>query len=207
VEKDLRLRELLSSLVAKSPNIDLHFSDILKFDFTRHMKPGYKVVANIPYYVTGKLVQLLLRAPLRPRSITVLIQKEVAENMVARAGKTNLLALSVQLVGSPQIVRVVPARDFFPIPKVDSAVAHIDLFSEPLLSGVDEKMFFRVAKACFVGKRKQLHNTLSANLGLPKAAVSELLGGMGLSPTVRPQELSVGQFVKLSLLIRPYLLA
>ncbi len=206
IEKDDRLKPLLEDLLLRHKNLHVEFSDVLHFDFLQALSisstdssqpPVYKVVANIPYYVTGKIVQIFLRAPARPKSITVLVQKEVAENMVAQPGRMNLLALSVQLIGTPTLVQKVPASSFYPAPKVDSAVVHIDIPSAPLYEEVDEKVFFRVARSCFAGKRKQIHNTLVGNLGLAPKTVDAVLEAAHIVRTTRPQELSVATFISL----------
>lgn len=204
VEKDMRFRELLDDLARRYKNFHIAFADILEFDFLEAFGEilvkfsAYKIVANIPYYVTGKLIQLFLRAKVRPSSITVLVQREVAMNMVALPGAMNLLALSVQLVGIPKIVTHVPAQSFYPAPKVDSAIVHIDIPSRSPYSDFDEKLLFRVAKACFAGKRKQIHNTLVANLRLTAGEVAEVLAQIGIPKTARPQELTVENFIALS---------
>lgn len=208
VEKDTRLQALLADVQAAHTNAHVEYSDILHFDFAAELtalsspakgkKLRYKVVANIPYYVTGKIVQVFLRAALKPTSITVLVQKEVAENIVAKPGAMNLLALSVQLIGTPTLVCKVPARSFYPAPKVDSAVVHISIPTESRYGVVDEKAFFRVARACFAGKRKQIHNTLVSNLALPADVVDSVLKDLGVDRTTRPQELSVERFLALT---------
>lgn len=208
VEKDTRLQALLRDVSIAHKNVSVAYSDILRFDFAAEIaklssihigdKLHYKVVANIPYYVTGKIVQIFLRAPLKPSSITVLVQKEVAENIVAKPGRMNLLALSVQLIGVPSLVCKVPAKSFYPAPKVDSAVVHIAIPAEPRYRNVDEKGFFRVARACFAGKRKQIHNTLVNNLALSAEVVDALLSGLHIDRTTRPQELSVETFLALT---------
>ncbi len=208
VEKDLRLQELLGDLGKKHANMHVAFSDVLHYDFAAALQKlagdagpvpvSYKVVANIPYYVTGKIVQIFLRAPSKPLSITVLVQKEVAESIVAKPGNNNLLALSVQLIGSPRIVCMVPATSFHPAPKVQSAVVHIDIPTTAPYGEVDEKAFFRVARSCFAGKRKQIHNTLSNNLRLAPDVVVAVLKTVAIAPAARPQDLSVEQFIELS---------
>ncbi len=159
---------------------------------------GYKVVANIPYYITGKILQMLLNAKDKPTSITVLTQKEVAQNVTAKTGDLSVLAISVQLYGDPKIVKIVPARSFYPAPKVDSAILHIDLHSKPKYEIGDEKKFFSLLKACFAGKRKQIHNTLKNNLRMTEEEVKRVLGATGIRPEARPQELSIDDWVRLS---------
>ncbi len=180
-------------------------TDILRGVSKSNNQISYKVVANLPYYLTGAAFQLFLRSvPVKPSSITVLIQKEVAENVVAKPGKTNLLSLSVQLLGVPRIVQVVPARSFFPAPKVDSCVVHIDVPATPVYLNVDEVLFFKVARACFSGKRKQIHNSLQAGLGLSAELIRRILMEAKLVPEVRPQQLSLEQFILLTCVVKPY---
>lgn len=204
VEKDTHFRSILGSIMKRYTNVSVEYADILRYDFTAELERlqgnaiRYKVVANIPYYVTGKIVQLFLRAPKRPESITILVQKEVAENMVAGPGRMNLLGLSVQLLGAPRLVCVVPGRSFYPAPKVDSAVVHIDIPQELPYPNVNEKLFFQVAKACFAGKRKQIHNSLKAGLNLTAEEVNRILNTAHITPTARPQDVSVVEFVKLT---------
>ena len=172
----------------------------IKSGMTKSQDQGrgeYKVVANIPYYITGKIVQLFLQQPHKPESLTLLMQKEVAKNIVAKPGQLNLLAISVQLYGQAKLVSIVPALKFYPKPKVDSAVIHIELYKKPKYKLPDEKKFFRVLRACFAGKRKQIHNTLVNNLGLEKDIVAEVLAKLKIEPRTRPQQLSIQQWVEL----------
>jgi len=162
---------------------------------------NYKVVANIPYFITGKILQMLMSAKFKPTSITILTQKEVARNIVAGPGKLSVLAISVQLLGEPKIVQTVLAKSFFPAPKVDSAIVKIDLYKEPKYILADEKKFFKIVKACFAGKRKQIHNTLENNLGLEKEKVLKILNQLKIKPAARPQELSIEKWIGLTDLI------
>jgi 16S rRNA (adenine1518-N6/adenine1519-N6)-dimethyltransferase len=206
VEKDRSFRPLLAEMTTKYTNVELHFADILRMNIgellgstgRRQDLIRYKVVANLPYYLTGVFMQRVLRELPRPSSITVLIQREVAENMVAGPGHMNLLALSVQLMGIPRIVTRVPAQSFFPAPKVESAVVVVDIPNEPLYPGLNNWQVFRVAKACFLGKRKQIHNTLEHNLGLSPDFIGQLLHALSLSPATRPQALRVQDFIALA---------
>jgi len=162
------------------------------------LQGSFKVVANIPYYITGKILQMFMTAEHKPESITILTQKEVAENVVSRPGNLSILAISVQLYGQPKLVQKVLARSFFPAPKVDSAVLQISIPKKPLYKLTDEKKFFRVVKSCFAGKRKQLHNTLVNNLHLEKNKASEILQELKINPAARPQELSIENWIRLS---------
>lgn len=204
IEKDPQFLPLLQALKKNfKKTLRFEIADALKFNFQEYFKalPGkrsYKVVANIPYYATGKILQMLLTARFKPESITVLTQKEVAQNVVAGPGGLSILAISVQLFGEPKFVRVIPAQAFYPSPKVDSAILQIKLFKQPKYNLSDEKKFFRIVRACFAGKRKQLHNTLKNNLRLSPKQVGEALKIAGVSPAARPQELTIEQWLKLS---------
>jgi 16S rRNA (adenine1518-N6/adenine1519-N6)-dimethyltransferase len=200
IDKDPHFAPLLRHVKREHKNFDFRIEDILRFNFQEalHQYPAYHVVANIPYYITGKIIKMLLQAKLPPKTITMLVQKEVAHNAVAQAGSMNLLALSVQLRGEAKIIEKVLARDFYPAPKVDSAVLQIVLYPKPRYPELDEKRFFQVARACFSGKRKQLHNTLVNNLHLEKEQVETALKKAGIDSGARPQELSLEQWVLLT---------
>ena len=217
VEKDPKFLPILKLIKKKyKNNFQYEVDDILRFNFqdvfirrkrsrkiieSSHFSPSafgcYKVVANIPYYITGKILQLLLTAKHKPSSITVLMQKEVARSAAAKEGNMNVLALSVQLYGEAKIIQTVPAGSFFPAPKVDSAILHIKLYDKQKYNIADEKKFFSLIKACFAGKRKQLHNSLANFLQISKYDATEILNEAGLSPAVRPQELSIESWVRL----------
>ncbi|MBP9686421.1 MAG: ribosomal RNA small subunit methyltransferase A [Candidatus Doudnabacteria bacterium] len=205
VEKDERFRPLLNALARQHSGLRVVFGDVLRLHVPEILNSvltvntHLKVVANIPYYVTGKLVQQLLRmSTVHFESLTLLVQYEVAQNMLAVAGHMNLLGLSVHLVGAPTLIQVVPATAFIPPPKVASAVVHIALFPKSLVSEDMEVKVFRIAKACFAGKRKQIHNTLAAGLGLLPVEVDELLQSVGIAASVRPQNLTEHDFIRLT---------
>lgn len=200
IEKDPQFLPVLKKLSKEHKNFDYELTDVLQFDFAKRdaLRGGYKVVANIPYYITGKIVQLFLRAERRPQSITLLMQKEVAENITAEVGKMNLLAISVQLFADAKITELVPARKFYPAPKVDSAVIHIALHSQPKYRIADEPKLFRILRAAFAGKRKQIHNTLTNNLKLEKESVNQILHNLQIAPSARPQQLTIPQWLALA---------
>ncbi len=208
IEKDPQFTNVLNSLRNKNKNFDYVLDDVLSTEVDTVLsgtgvgkKSSYKVVANIPYYVTGKIVQYFLKQPRKPISMTLLMQKEVAQNITARAGDLNLLAISVQLYADCELTEIVRAEKFYPAPKVDSAVLHIKLHPKPKYQIPDEKKLFKVLRACFTGKRKQIHNTLVSNLGLSKQQVEELLQKLNLDPKLRPQQLSIQQWIDLVALI------
>ncbi len=215
VEKDQRYFPILKDQLgeylqthSKTPkskaNVKLVFADITHFNFQQELKPGYKVVANIPYYITGKIVEMLLTAKNRPSKIVLLMQKEVAQRITAKAGDLSILAISVQLFSNPRIVGFVPKSDFFPSPKVDSAILVLDMLAKPKFN-VSEKEFFRLVKAAFAGKRKQIHNTLKNNLGLEETTLLKALEASLVDSKARPQELSLEQWFKLYMSLKDFL--
>ena len=203
IEKDPQFLPILKSVKKDFPkNFRFENADILEYDFQKFLaEQGYKkyvVVANIPYYITGKILRMFLGAKNKPECITVLTQKEVAQNIIAERGSLSIPAIAVQLFGEPKILAQIPARSFYPVPKVDSAVLQITPYKKTKYAVTDEKKLFRVIKACFSGKRKQLHNTLTNNLGLDKELVRETLEKLNIKPASRPQELSIDQWLALT---------
>lgn len=203
VEKDDKFFAILKALKKEHKNFRFEFADALEFNFVKAMEEfgagshNYKVVANIPYYITGKILQMFLTAKYKPTSITILTQKEVAKNVIAKPGQLSILGISVQLYGEPSLAKIVLAKSFYPAPKVDSAVLHIKLFSKPKYEISDEKKFFGLLKACFAGKRKQIHNTLTSNMRIEKGRVEEILDSLNISKITRPQELTIQQWIEL----------
>lgn len=215
VEKDERYFPILKDQLGeylqthtKTPkskaNVKLVFADITRFNFQEELKSGYKVVANIPYYITGKIIEMLVTAKNRPSKIVLLIQKEVAERITAKAGDLSILAISVQLFSNPRIAGFVSKSDFYPAPKVDSAILVLDMLEKPRID-VLEKEFFRLVKATFAGKRKQIHNTLKNNLGLSETELAEVFKASLIDPKARPQELSLEQWFKMYQKLQPFL--
>ena len=170
--------------------------DILKFDLTA-LPAGYKVVANIPYYLTGNLLKILCESPNPPSKMALLVQKEVAQRLAAGPGQMSLLAVSVQLFYEVEIGTVVPARLFNPPPKVDSQVVALSRRQKPLFDSLDSKLFFRIVKAGFSGKRKKLRGSLSAGLNISKEQVDQLLLQAGINGNLRAQNLSLVDWHKI----------
>jgi 16S rRNA (adenine1518-N6/adenine1519-N6)-dimethyltransferase len=203
IEKDPKFFPILHSIKKQHrDNFRFEVADALEYNFQDFFKEqgykSYKVVANIPYYITGKILQMLLTAKFKPSSITVLTQKEVARNLEAQAGDLGILAISVQLFGQPKLIQTVRAASFFPAPKVDSAIVKIDLYPKAKYKLEDEKKFFKIIKACFAGKRKQIHNTLVNNLHLEKSEALEILSKLKIPATARPQELTIENWIGLT---------
>ena len=164
IEKDHRLIPILEEKFKeeiKSGKLEILEKDILEFD-PKILDSKYKVVANIPYYITGQILRMFLESDFQPESMTLLVQKEVAERIVARDGKENLLSLSVKVFGKPVLVRTVGKGAFSPSPNVDSAILYIKDISKENLKNLDSEMFFSVIHAGFAHKRKQLLPNLAS---------------------------------------------
>lgn len=202
VEVDAAMVAVLAAEV-KAPNLKVVQADILAVDPAQvladafaQFSPGdpYAVVANLPYYITSAIIRHLLEAPYPPQTITVTIQKEVAERIAARPGDMSLLAVSVQFYGQPTLCHVIPAEAFEPSPKVDSAVLRIDRHAVPPVAVDDVSLYFRVVKAGFSQKRKQLKNSLAAGLHLSQPQAAELLEACGIDPRRRAETLSLAEW-------------
>jgi len=203
VELDRRMVAILESELAEQDNVRIVQGDILELtprellaeELERHA--GYSVVANLPYYITSAVLRHLLSGQ-RPNRMTVMVQREVAERIMAKPGKLSLLALSVQVYGAPRLVCQVPASAFFPEPKVSSAVIRVDVYEQPLVPKALQEAFFSVARAGFSQKRKQLHNSLRSGLRISSEAVREALEKAGVDPARRAQTLSIEEWVRLA---------
>lgn len=196
VEKDEELASKLKSEI-DSPRLTVIVGDILEFDLTK-LPANYKVAANIPYYLTSNLMRVLSESKNPPKIISLLVQKEVAERIAANPGGMSLLSVSVQAYYEPHLEDVVPAQFFTPPPKVDSQIVQLVRLHEPAFKDMDAKVFFRIVKAGFSSRRKTLENSLSAGLQLEKDAARELLSKASINPTLRPQDLSLHDWLNLA---------
>jgi 16S rRNA (adenine1518-N6/adenine1519-N6)-dimethyltransferase len=199
VELDKNLFPVLEAVVAPYQNVRLVQGDILRLDPAVLMDtPDYLVVANIPYYITSSVLRHLLESERHPRRLVLTVQEEVADRICARPGKMNLLALSVQVYGIPEIVTYIPAEAFFPAPKVDSAVLRVEILPKPLISVDLLDIFFKLSKAGFAQKRKTLRNSLAGGLGIKPADAEKLLTSAGIDPKRRAETLSLEEWGNLS---------
>ena len=204
VELDQRLVEVLkqtASAKADLPNVEIIHGDILELnpaDLLEQQRGSfcYKVVANLPYYITSAILRHLLTAEVRPRLMVVTVQLEVARRIIAEPGDMSLLAVSVQFYGRPRIVTRIKASAFYPSPQVDSAVIRIDLDGHPAVEVDDEDSFFEVVRAGFAQRRKQLRNALAAESALPASEVAQALSRAGVNPSRRAQTLSIEEWVR-----------
>lgn len=196
VELDERLIPLLRSELAQHDNITIVHGDILEHE------PGhwfgdapYKVVANVPYYITGAILQHLLSGGRKPELAVLTVQKEVAQRITARPGDMSLLSVSVQFYGQAEIVTTLKAGAFWPRPDVDSAILRIRLRTRPLLPLHQEADFFDLVRTGFSQKRKQLQKNLRA-LGYSRREIVDLLQQAGVEPRRRAQALSVQEWLQ-----------
>lgn len=190
--------ELARKLPGQFPgtNLEVINEDILSFDVSK-LPAGYKVVANVPYYITSKIVQKLMTAENKPATTVLLVQKEVAERLAADPGDMSILAISAQVYAEAHLGDVVPAYLFTPPPKVDSQVVVLESRQYPLVKPENEKAFFRVVKAGFSAKRKKLRSSLSGGLAISKTEVEQLLAKAKISPDARAEDLSIGDWLRL----------
>lgn len=195
VEFDAKLAADLPNQVW-ADNLQVINQDIMKFDFTS-MTADYKVVANIPYYLTSNLIRRLSETPNQPLTVALLVQKEVAQRVCAEPSDMSLLSVTAQYYWQTSTGQVVPARLFTPPPKVDSQILILQRRDLPVFDDVDVKRFFRLVKAGFAERRKTLLNSLSGGLRLPKDQVTAILDKAGIEPGLRPQNLSLGDWHKL----------
>ncbi|MFH1381805.1 MAG: 16S rRNA (adenine(1518)-N(6)/adenine(1519)-N(6))-dimethyltransferase RsmA [Chloroflexota bacterium] len=207
VELDDQLAAILKNTLAAYKNLTIVNGDILKIDpvtlldapkakLTTRVN-GYKVVANLPYYITSPVLRHFLEASVKPSVMVLMVQKEVAEQIVAPPGRMSLLSVGVQLYGQPAIVSQVPARSFYPVPEVDSAILKVTVHPQPIIKAADAESFFRVVRAGFSAARKQIVNPLSHGLNLPKADVLSRLEKTGIDPHRRAETLSLEEWAKL----------
>ena len=167
---------------------------------------GYKVLANLPYNITSQVIRLFLESDHKPERLVLMVQKEVAERICARPGEMSLLSVAVQYYGEPRIVAHVPRGNFWPVPKVDSAIVRLETQKtrkhENTKTHLTDQQFFRVVKAGFAHKRKQLWRNLASGLGIEVGRVKEMLKEVVGDEKVRAEELSIDGWRRLSEVLR-----
>jgi 16S rRNA (adenine1518-N6/adenine1519-N6)-dimethyltransferase len=205
VESDSRLAAILPEILAGLDNVAIVDTDVLKTDPPSLLRIGrpdtipaqYKVVANIPYYITSPILRHFLEATLKPSLIVLMVQKEVGQAIVARPGNLGILAISVQFYGRPSIVGKVPAASFYPPPKVDSVILRIDVYDQPPLGASGSDHFFELVRAGFSAPRKQLRNSLAQGLAISPREAEDLLNRAGVDPRRRAETLSLPEWARL----------
>jgi 16S rRNA (adenine1518-N6/adenine1519-N6)-dimethyltransferase len=210
IELDSKLAAILNETLASFGNVAIINEDILDIDPAALLQEqrakfppevispfGYKVIANLPYYITSPVLRHFLEASVKPQIMVVMVQKEVAEAIVAKPGQMSVLSISVQFYGEPKIIDYVPAQCFYPAPEVDSAILRIDLYPQPPVAVTDERSFFELVRAGFAASRKQIVNSLAQGLGLPKADVLALLETANIVPQRRAETLTLDEWARL----------
>ena len=200
VELDSRFIPILKTELASYSNVNILQEDFLQTNLPQLLiqenieKDNYMVVANIPYYITSPLIRKLLESKASPKRLVLTLQKEIAERITAKPGRMSLLALSVQIYGIPKIVFSIPSNAFYPEPNIDSAVIVINRYASPLISPDQTPMFFRLAKAGFSQKRKQLHNALSAGMHWSPKYGETILSNAEIDPKRRAETISIQEW-------------
>lgn len=207
VEIDTNLIPILQDTLSSYDNVTIINEDILKVDINRIVEEQnegnpIKIVANLPYYITTPIIMSLLEKHIQLKSITIMVQKEVADRMKAGPGTKDYgaLSLAVKYYTNPEIITHVPASCFMPRPNVDSTVIRLSRYEQPPVEALDEAYLFAVIRASFNQRRKTLINGLAnaGNLGISKEGVAAVLEDMGLSTQIRGEALTLEQFTEIA---------
>jgi len=205
VEIDQQLYPALKKVVKPFDNVRLVQGDFMEMNIASLVTTdGYKVVANIPYYLTSNLIRRLMETDLRPSLVVLTVQKEVAQRVCAKPGKLSLLALGVQVYGEPRVAFTIPKGAFYPVPQVDSATLIINLFPQPRVSPQRLNDFFLLTKAGFAQKRKMLHNALAGAPGINHEQALDMLSQAGIEAERRAQTLTIEEWKILTGFYREY---
>jgi len=200
VELDGGLVSRLRKKLAVYHNVTIVHADILKQDLHSLVEDSsYKVVANIPYYITSPILRYFTRADKRPELMIIMMQEEVAREVTAPEGKMGFLAVSMRLFSKPEIILRVPAASFYPVPKVDSAVVKFNMLPAPALNIADIEGFFDLVHCGFSSPRKQLRNSLAIGLKIEAAGAESILRRARIDPGRRPGSLSLEEWSALYL--------
>ena len=205
VEIDDRLIPILEETLAEYDNVKIINADVMKTDLHKLIKDEFQgldvaVCANLPYYITSPILMMLLEERLPIKSVTVMVQKEAGVRLCAPMGCREMGAVTVALnyFSSPKILFNVSRGSFMPAPNVDSCVVRFDIKDKTPEGVTDEKFFFKTVKAAFEQRRKTLSNSVSSSMKLDKKLVNEAISNTNLSPSVRPEQLSMEQFIAFS---------
>jgi 16S rRNA (adenine1518-N6/adenine1519-N6)-dimethyltransferase len=202
IEKDDRLIPVLDQTFAAEKargDFELFHDDVMELTpdkLANRIAGSYKVIANIPYYITGQIIRLFLSLPHKPENMVLMVQKEVANRIVARDGKESILSLSVKAYAIPELVVSVARGNFFPIPNVDSAVIKLSAIRNPFVDQAGEERFFEIVKAGFAQKRKKL----SSNLGAiaDKGSISAAFAELNITENERAEDLPLQTWLRLA---------
>ena len=207
VEKDSKMVEILQETLKEFSNVEIVHEDALKTNFqfsSLNFQPNpnvsisktYKIVANLPYYITAPVIRKFLEAERKPQQMTLIVQKEVAQRICSKPPNMSILAVSVRVYAAPKIISYIKKNSFWPQPMVDAAILQIIPFPTPY--ALDFHRFFRVVKAGFKQPRKQLVNNLSKELNLPRQKVEQWLLQSNIQPTRRAETLAVQDWINLA---------
>jgi 16S rRNA (adenine1518-N6/adenine1519-N6)-dimethyltransferase len=196
IELDDHLADILKTRFAGVDKITVINDDVLKVNPADILgkETNYKVVANLPYYITSAVIRHFLEAPVKPNTLVLMVQKEVAKQITAQPGEMSLLSVSVQLYGKPTVVGKVSAHCFYPAPNVDSAILKIAVYPRPKIETDDITGFFDIARAGFSANRKQLVNSLANGLKVTKAEIILVLEKAGIDPQRRAESLTIDEW-------------
>lgn len=208
VEIDERLKPILEETLADFDNVEVIFADVMETDLATLIEEKFGgkdtvICANLPYYITSPVIMKVLESRLPIKSMTVMVQKEAADRICAKTGSRECGAITyaVNYYSEPHVLFRVNRGSFMPSPNVDSAVIRLDIKQGSKLPADEEKTLFRLVRAGFAQRRKQLVNPLSAELGRSKSEIAKLLESVGLKPTARAEELTLDDYVKLTKII------
>ena len=213
VELDSKLVVLLKKRLAAFPDVKIVHADILEVSPRQVLQDnlpaselarGYKVIANLPYYITSPVLSHFLEAQPRPSKMVVMVQKEVGEAIAAAPGKMRLLSVKAQFYSKPVIMSYVPAASFYPPPKVDSVILRLDVYSRPPIEVSDVAGFFDIVMHGFRSPRKQLRNSLAHSLEMPPSQVASLLKKAGIEAKRRAETLSLEEWRELWEIFAPF---
>lgn len=207
VEIDDRLIPVLSETLSDFDNVKIINEDVLKVDLNKVIEEEFSgmdvyVCANLPYYITSPIIMSLLESRLNIKAITVMVQKEAATRLTAELGTRDVgaVTVAVRYYSEPKLLFNVSRGSFMPSPNVDSAVIRLDIKNEKKVD--DEKHFFKVVRAAFSQRRKTLSNSLSSGLSMDKKVIAEAIKSAGLPESVRPEQLSMEDFINIAESVR-----
>lgn len=196
IEKDKKISEVLKEVVKDFKNIEIINEDIL--GWVCDTRQGYKVIANLPYYITSPVIRKFLELSIPPDLMVLMVQKEVAQRIAAKPPNMSVLSVAVQFYSQPKIIAKVSRTCFYPIPKVDSAIIKMvkdDQYIKKIKG--KEKRFFQLVKAGFSSKRKQLLGNIIRSFSIPRELAEKIFNKVNLNNKIRAQELTVKQWIEL----------
>ena len=196
IELDARLADILKARLKDQIKLTVIQDDILNINPADILgkQTEYKVVANLPYYITSAVIRHFLEAPVKPTTMVIMVQKEVAQQITAQPGEMSLLSVSVQLYGKPTVAGKVSAQCFYPAPNVDSAILKIAVYQEQKIQTDDITGFFDIVRAGFSANRKQIINSLANGLKLQKTDIIPVLEQAGIDPQRRAETLTIDEW-------------